>query len=714
MKDGKPKVLRETVWDIHDVTGRLVAQHVRQDLSNGEKLMPWRRVGGMVTAPTQYLYGAELLRESATAEICLVEGEKAADALRKKGFRLTLGTVCGASSCPSDNILHNLAGHPLLLWPDQDMPGNMHMLKVAAACIRLGITQIRIVRWEGAAKGADAHDWCAGHERDATVNLFKRAERYDPEAGRVRLGEIAYRELSSSTVPAPIVRRLGAGYVLNFPTESVEVEIPEIYRHRDLEVTCLMHFTYEPPGSDNPFPLEWTKQNLYGGGRERLALSLGKRTESNWSDLLHQVWRTIISLENSGEDPISLAEIEPRGPARQLLGQLALDGVPTMIYGHGGDGKSLVALAVGISVQTGIPLLGLHPTAMRRVLYVDFEADVDVQADRIRAMMRGYLGREPDQDELPPVDFYPGRGHSLQRLAPRLVSLINREGYGFIIIDSVSWAAGGPLEESATATSFKLALDQLGIGSLCVAHVNRDKNRQGDMAFGSAFWHDSMRATWYLKKQQVSGVGTSDIVLIHKKSNYGKLEPDMGLHLTFGEEPESVKFTTLRHNKIPTPLRSHMSLADRVHAAIVENGYRRMGYKELAETLGKSYEQIKNLLASDRTGRFNTQPDPDQKGGGRPRMLVGLAERFVTQEGGFVTPGSVTKPITKLNYETPPRAGAPGHPPGGGGYYETPPSPNPDGGTQGETSWGFVTDEGDDDPDPRLGFPGLFEDDEET
>ena len=161
-------------WTIRETDGTPVAIHYRTTLPNGGKRIWWGLPGGSKglggrKARTLPLYGAELLADSAATAICIVEGEKAADALRKaEPSVLVLGTVTGAASSPSPEVLQPVAasGRPVLLWPDADPDGSSvrHMHRVAARLIEAGGEAPSLIEWPGAPPKGDAADWAVARK----------------------------------------------------------------------------------------------------------------------------------------------------------------------------------------------------------------------------------------------------------------------------------------------------------------------------------------------------------------------------------------------------------------------------------------------------------------------------------------------------------------------------------------------------------------------
>ena len=135
-----------TQWEIREADGTPVAIHYRTSLPGGGKRTWWGQPDGTKglagrKARTLPLYGVELLADSTATAVCIVEGEKAADALREaEPSVLVLGTVTGAASSPAPEVLEPVAasGLPVFLWPDADPDGSgvRHMHRVASAAPR--------------------------------------------------------------------------------------------------------------------------------------------------------------------------------------------------------------------------------------------------------------------------------------------------------------------------------------------------------------------------------------------------------------------------------------------------------------------------------------------------------------------------------------------------------------------------------------------------
>jgi hypothetical protein len=158
---------RETArWTIRDETGHPVAVHIRLEPGrNGKpKDCVWERPDGQTGLGGRKvedlpLYGVhELASAPKGAMVTLVEGEKARDALARRGV-VAVGTVTGASHTPSDTTLRTLARYRVILWPDADNPGRDHMRRIADRLKALGIPYRLFDPWADATDKRDAADF---------------------------------------------------------------------------------------------------------------------------------------------------------------------------------------------------------------------------------------------------------------------------------------------------------------------------------------------------------------------------------------------------------------------------------------------------------------------------------------------------------------------------------------------------------------------------
>ena len=81
-------------------------------------------------------------------------------------------------------------------------------------------------------------------------------------------------------------------------------------------------------------------------------------TGTDWSVLLEVAAREVIRRFRGGAPAVLLRDVEPPEDAGDLLSPLLVARMPTILFGDGGTGKSLIALAVAATLDSGHPYLG--------------------------------------------------------------------------------------------------------------------------------------------------------------------------------------------------------------------------------------------------------------------------------------------------------------------------------------------------------------------
>ena len=149
------RIVKTTNYPIHGRHGEYRSSHRRVDYDDGSKDVTWPPG----TRPKELpLYGIHTRRDD-HERVIVVEGEKARDALDAVTPHdcLVVGTVCGAGATPNLDVLSDLAGLDVILWPDNDAAGRKHMERIAARLDR----DAQWISWPAAPPKGDAADWVA-------------------------------------------------------------------------------------------------------------------------------------------------------------------------------------------------------------------------------------------------------------------------------------------------------------------------------------------------------------------------------------------------------------------------------------------------------------------------------------------------------------------------------------------------------------------------
>jgi len=107
--------------------------------------------------------------------VYVVEGEKAAEALRRLG--LTVTTSAGGSAAAEKTDWSPLAGRTVVVWPDLDESGRRYAHDAARLALRAGAGGVMLLaprklpRGEELSEGDDAADWVSLHDGADPVEL---------------------------------------------------------------------------------------------------------------------------------------------------------------------------------------------------------------------------------------------------------------------------------------------------------------------------------------------------------------------------------------------------------------------------------------------------------------------------------------------------------------------------------------------------------------
>ena len=214
-------------------------------------------------------------------------------------------------------------------------------------------------------------------------------------------------------------------------------------------------------------------------------------TELDWASWLERLCVQAIRAERTGTPsrPLQDYELRAEEPNFSIKGWELPRHHAAILFGDGGSLKSYLALyAAGMLVEQH----GLT------VLYCDWELDGEDHRERLHALFGGDA----------PTLHYLRCDRALVEETERIRREVGRLGVDYLICDSVGFATPGPPESAEMATGYFRAVRQIGIGgSLHLAHVvkaaSTDENKKrfrGLKPFGSAFWSNSARSNWFVRR----------------------------------------------------------------------------------------------------------------------------------------------------------------------------------------------------------------------
>jgi len=317
-------------------------------------------------------------------------------------------------------------------------------------------------------------------------------------------------------------------YVLNFPTLGLKFEADRVGRERGGELHCNLvvycNWAGAPTtdgilseGQFNLTSITTRKQ------RASVLSQLAPTHEIEYLHLLEELCIKVNRADREGQPSIKLSDM----PMPEADPTLVVDGLtlypdmPQILFGDGGTGKSLIVLSIASHLQAmGQP-----------VVYADWEMDWKAHRRRLGELFGSHV---PDLEYVRPTRPLPVMADYLQRI-------VEKAGARWLVTDSVLFAADGKAEDSDVAGRYFRALGQIGVGSILIAHVN--KSDQGDQKpFGSVYWHNGARMTWYVKLGEELRGGIS-VGLYNRKANLGPKVQPVGYTITFDRGTTTIEQT---------------------------------------------------------------------------------------------------------------------------------------------------------------------------
>lgn len=237
----------------------------------------------------------------------------------------------------------------------------------------------------------------------------------------------------------------------------------------------------------------------------------------DWLGVIEEFCARVLEAEQTGQPAVDLRTfpLPSADDSIQIEGLHLLRRHPVVLFGDGGAAKSYLALYLaGRLAEQGLA-----------VALFDWELTGEDHHLRLRRLF-------PDGE---PRLMYARCQRPLVHEMDRLRRIVQDHGIDYALFDSVAYACEGAPESAEAANRYFRCVRQVGVGSLQIAHITKGENAD-QRPFGSAFWHNSARSTWYVQKSNESPNGDLlEIGLFNRKQNLGKLRPPLGYRITFGE-----------------------------------------------------------------------------------------------------------------------------------------------------------------------------------
>tara|TARA_R110002020_G_scaffold341992_1_gene556525 strand:- start:879 stop:3029 length:2151 start_codon:yes stop_codon:yes gene_type:complete len=333
--------------------------------------------------------------------------------------------------------------------------------------------------------------------------------------------------------------------------------------------------------------------NLHSASqKQQFVRDLKNRAEYDWSGIINHIAKLIEDSIDTPEDIVDLAKVKERKDDPFLIYPFMRKSNPVILYGDGGEGKSTLAVAVGLSIATGknfIPTFEVNDIG--NVMYLDWEQEAEDVADVMKKMCLG-LGIEVPSESF----LYRRMVGSLSDHVEGIHRDIIANDIKMIIIDSLVASSGGDVNDSETARILFNIVRGFKVSAIIITHISKaDEGKP----FGSIFFWNYARNVWQLAKSQDTGVYTSVIGLFHKKSNRNMLSTPLGLEVEFTNQ--SIKYSTADLQDEPE-LSGRTTIADQI-SGLLRNAPDGMVASEIADELEKNEGAIRKELNRKSKGR---------------------------------------------------------------------------------------------------------------
>jgi hypothetical protein len=322
-------------------------------------------------------------------------------------------------------------------------------------------------------------------------------------------------------------------YRLTVPALGTSLEVDRVHWEHNA-LLGMLRAQCELPGAKTVFgsTLSVAEFNISGPkGRLDRAKFLAQRTSTpdyDWVGLMEELCQRVLADQCEGPKFERLIDIPRTTDADRWLEAAGIKITaehPTVFFGDGGSAKSYLALYLaGLIARSGI-----------NVALFDWELAGGDHRDRYERLFG---------EEMPLNLWYVRLRTPLEKVQDGLRRGVIDRGIRFGIFDSVGFACGATPEAAESALAYYAAVRRVCPGSLHIAHRTKTGENNDKYPFGSIFWHNGARMTWYMEGAEEAPNSPVLNVAMHnrKPPNLGKkISAPIGFSLVFAEERTMVK-----------------------------------------------------------------------------------------------------------------------------------------------------------------------------
>lgn len=552
--------------------------------SKPEKSFRWRLpegtyeqgLGGlrMVDMP---LWGADTLKDVPLDQrVWIAEGESATEAIRARN-EIALCGPWGASQREFGDAFNVLAGRDVILWPDNDPPGRDYMAAVRKHLLQIA-RSVAVVTAPVPPKGDAVEYFQAG----GTVEAL--------------LANVVTRATVDVLAPDHLIVRVPSD---SGPVAFEFARLSKTAGAMDCELT-VSHLS--PVAEREPYSqrINLLSQSARAGLERALGMQFGK-DGINWTTAISTAYSRVRATFLEMDRALQIGALPEMSRPTFLVDTILPEGQPTIVFGDGSSGKTMISYALGLSVALGGDFCGL-PVKQGGVLILDYETNGATARFRFRRLLTG-MALDPDLLTEIPVHYVPAMGIPLPDQVDALERTIRAKGISLLIIDSAGAACPGKPEDSVAALAYFNALNRLNVTSLTIAHVNRgDAATSSYRPFGSTFWHNMARRTWFVRRDTEEESDEVDVGLICRKVNDGRMPKPLAYRMTFRGDTGPITFQTQAFRDVAA-FANERPAGEVIHEYLVANGHATIA--QIAEATGLANDNVKSVLYRGRDKVFS-------------------------------------------------------------------------------------------------------------
>lgn len=515
------------IYSYRTVNGKVSLEKGRFE-SGDAKTFRWRKKGdtgwpgiakyGIKTEDVALFEVDDIIGLPLDTPIIVTEGEKATRACKARQLHAT--TLCGGSSQRDfGDALEPLRGRIVYLWPDNDAVGREYMrfLFRALRTVAAKILYIRVpVPEHGDAVEYFRGEPDSGRQPGDPKHIFDQSPH---EPIREFLADDSIRIVMPGTLTDS-----GSSTPISLTYTNIEKERRSL--RAEVSVQLMGAGTADLPYSAHVDLLSLSNVEAF---RRGLDACFGK--EANWTRILNTAQALIVDGYRNQDRSIDVANIPDAGPIQWLVDRMFPMGEPGVVFGTGMSTKSYQMFHLATCVALGIDWCG-RAVRQAPVLIIDYETDIVNFGRRMRRIAQG-LGSE----RIPPylMHYWPARGVPLRDCIDAIRRKIEKEGIGLVLIDSAVPACGGEAEKSVVAGQFFNDVRSFGFGvsTIILAHTSAANADDAQYPFGSVFWSNEARVTYWVRRTIEQESDTIYTALVNRKTNEGRLRADFGVRLQF-------------------------------------------------------------------------------------------------------------------------------------------------------------------------------------